>query len=501
MKKKFIKAGMTVFACVFMLGMGMTARAQEEQLIKSGIYIGNVDIGNMTEAEAMAAVEDYVEDIKDSVITLETANDGRVQVTAGDLGLTWVNQEIVEEAAGIGQSGNVIARYKIMKDLQHENIRYELELDYDINAMNRILTEQCVEFDSRAVDASLIREDGEFHIQEGESGFLLDVETSIDKIYDYLLEEWNHEDCSIALDVTEEKPRGSYEELAQVQDVLGSFTTSYTSSGKARSANVENGCKLIDGALLYPGDEFSTLEEITPFTAANGYYMAASYSNGKVVDSLGGGICQVSTTLYNAVLLAELEVTERYNHSMIVAYVDPSADAAIAESAGKDFKFVNNTDAPIYVEGIIEGKKITVNIYGKETRDENREVTYESQVLEVINPGTDVIYADAAQPIGYIVKESAHIGYRAKLWKVVKIDGVEVERTEVNSSRYKATPRYATVGVATADPNAYNEIMAAIGTSSIDHVQNVIAILTAPPVTAPVPEAPVTAPLPEAPVQ
>ena len=205
---------------------------------------------------------------------------------------------------------------------------------------------------------------------------------------------------------------------------------------------------------------------------------------------MGGGICQVSTTLYNAVLLAELDITERYNHSMIVAYVDPSADAAIAESAGKDFKFVNNTDFPVYVESIIKGKEITVNIYGKETRDENREVTYESEILEVINPGADVIYADAGQPLGYIVKESAHIGYKAKLWKVVKVDGVEVERTEVNYSRYKATPRYATVGVVTADPNAYNEIMAAIGTSSIDHVQNVIAILTAPPVVQLPPLAP-----------
>ncbi len=489
MKKRFVKTGITAAACMFLLGMGMTAQAQEEPLIKGGIYIGNVDIGNLTETEAVNAVEAYVEEISKSVITLEAANGGQVQVTAADLGLTWTNPEIIEEAAEIGQQGNVIVRYKIMKDLEHENISYDLELAYDINAINRILTEQCVSFDTRAVDALMTRADGAFQIQEGSSGFILDVETSIDLVHDYLLEEWDHQDCLIALDVNEEKPRGSYEELAAIQDVLGSFTTSFTSSGKARVANVENGCRLINGALLYPGDEFSTLAEITPFSVANGYYMAASYSNGKVVDSLGGGICQVSTTLYNAVLLAELDVTERYNHSMIVSYVDPSADAAIAESAGKDFKFVNNTEYPIYIEGITQGKKITINIYGKETRPENREVIYESQVLEKISPGADVIYADAGHGIGYIVKESAHIGYKAKLWKVVKVDGVEVERTEVNSSRYKATPRYATVGVATSDPNAYNEIMAAIGTSSIDHVQNVIAILTAPPVVAPAPEA------------
>ena len=206
--------------------------------------------------------------------------------------------------------------------------------------------------------------------------------------------------------------------------------------------------------------------------------MAGSYLNGRVVDSLGGGICQVSTTLYNAVLRAELEVTERYNHSMIVTYVDPSADAAIAESSGKDFKFVNNLDVPIYIEGIIEGKKITFNIYGEETRSSDRQVTYESKVLEVINPPGELLYANASQPIGYLVRsDSAHIGYKAQLWKVVTENGVEVERTQVNSSSYKMVPASYQVGVATANPDAYTAIIDAINSGSLANVQNVINIV------------------------
>ena len=483
MRKILTVCGLFLCSAVLLLGSGLTVEAAEET-IKQGIYIGPVDVGGMTVTEAEAAVEEYVEGLSQKTITLEAANEGEVQVTAGDLGITWSNKGIIDEAAQIGQQGNVIVRYKMMKDLQHDNVRYDLEFAYDVNAINTILAEQCAEFNSEAVDAGLTREDGAFVVKEGQIGYRLDVEHSIDAVNDYLTQEWNYEDAAIQLVIEEEMPQGSAAELAQVQDVLGSFTTSFSSSGKARSANVTNGCSLINGITLYPGEEFSTLAAITPFTEANGYYMAASYLNGKVVDSLGGGICQVSTTLYNAVLLAELEVTQRYNHSMIVAYVDASADAAIAESAGKDFKFVNNTDAPIYVEGIIKNKKITVNIYGKETRDENRQVSYESEIISKTPPGTDVIYVDAGRPIGYIVKESAHVGYKARLWKVVKENGEVVERTLVNSSTYKMTPRYATVGVSTADPNAYNEIMAAIGTSNIDHVQNVIAILTAPPAPA-----------------
>lgn len=481
MEKCFRQLGIVMFSCLLYFGVGMTAQAQEEYTIKDGIYISGIDVGGMTAAEAEGAIDDYVNSIKPAIITLNTANGGEVQVTAGDFGITWVNREIVEEAAGIGQDGNVIVRYKMMKDLQQDNIYYELEFSYDEDAIRSILEERCVKYDSEAVNAMLSRADGAFVVEEGQNGYALDVEASTDIVHNYMLQDWDHQPATIELAINEVVPQGTTEELMQITDVLGTFTTSYSSSGTARSANVANGCRLINGVTLYPGEEFSTLALITPFTTDNGYYPAASYANGRVVDSLGGGICQVSTTLYNAVLNAELEVTERFNHSMIVAYVDPSADAAIAESADKDFCFVNNTDYPIYIEGITKNKKITINIYGKETRSSDREVDYVSEVTQVINPGADVIYADEGQPIGYIVTESAHVGYKAKLWKVVKENGVEVERTLVNSSSYKMTPRYATVGVATADPNAKNEIMAAIGTSSIDHVRNVIAILTAPP--------------------
>lgn len=245
---------------------------------------------------------------------------------------------------------------------------------------------------------------------------------------------------------------------------------------------MRNGCELINGVTLYPGDEFSTYEAVAPFTSDNGYYMAGSYLNGQVVDSLGGGICQVSTTLYNAVLLSELEVTERHNHSMIVTYVDPSADAAIAESSGKDFKFVNNTETPIYIEGVTsDDKHISFTIYGMETRDSSRAVRYESEVISTTYPDTEVIYVNESLPVGSVSVQSAHIGYRANLWKIVTENGVEVSREQVNSSSYQVAPRTATVGVATEDPNVYNEIMAAISTNNIDHVKNVAAALAPPP--------------------
>lgn len=463
---------------VLTLAFGLTVQAKGEDTIKTGVYADGINLAGKTAPEAKAAIEAYVENLQDVEIVLQAADDNEVVVTAGELGVTWSNPDLVTEAMKLGSEGNVIQRYKALKDLEHENKIFDIELEFDAQMIQDILADKCTKFDREAVDVSLKRENGVFQVVEGQTGYILDVEASLNVVYDYLTQEWSHSSCSIPLEIAVDEPKGSAEELAHVTDLLGGFTTSYATSGTSRSANVANGANLINGTTLYPGEEFSTYEAVAPFTKANGYYMAGSYMNGKVVDSLGGGICQVSTTLYNTVLLSELEVTERHNHSMIVAYVDPSADAAIAESSGKDFKFVNNTDYPIYIESFVKNKNITINIYGKETRSEDRKVRYESEILETNVPPADVIYADASQPIGYIVSESAHIGYKAKLWKIVTENGVEVSREQINSSNYKMTPRTATVGTATEDAYSYNEIMAAIGTANIDHVKNVIAILT-----------------------
>lgn len=445
--------------------------------ISEGIYIGNIDVSGKTAGEAKQDVEAYVEELKELTVTLHVMDENQIEVTVGDLGFRWTNPDVAQDAVALGKKGNIVQRYKALQDLRYENKIFDLSYDFDKEMIRQILSERCGEYGTEAKDAVLTRVNGVFSVTPGQSGRVVDEEASLNQIYDYMMNEWDFNNASVDMVVKVQEPRGSEEELSQVKDVLGTFTTSYSTSGSSRSANVSNGCNLIAGTTLYPGDEFSTYEAVSPFSVDNGYYMAGSYMNGQVVDSLGGGICQVSTTLYNAVLLSELEVTERHNHSMIVTYVDPSADAAIAESAGKDFKFVNNTEYPIYIDGYCENKNITFTIYGVETRPSNREVKYESEVLSVINPDREVIYTNVAMPIGQVVTQSAHIGYKAQLWKIVKENGVEVSREQINSSSYKMVPRTATVGLSTNDVNAYNEMLAAVATNNIDHVKNVAASL------------------------
>lgn len=475
--KKILSAGFIgMLAALLFIMQPINADAKEAHTIKDGVYAGDISLSGLTKDEAEEKINAYVDSLKQKTITLEGIEDRTVTVTVEELGLFWSNTDIVDEAVTLGTEGNVIERYKVIKDLEYENKIYDIEIDFDIESINNVLIEKCAIYDKQAVDFDLERQNGQFVITEGYSGIVLDVELSIDTVYGYMMDQWNRDNGNIELVVDVTEPRGSVESLSKVADVIGTFSTSFATSNSSRSANVINGCKLINGTLLYPGDEFSMLDTVSPFTAANGYYLAGSYLSGKVVDSIGGGICQVSTTLYNAVLLAELDVTERYNHSMIVNYVEPSADAAIAESAGKDFRFVNTTDYPVYIEGITTPEKtITFTIYGTETRPANRSVRFETVILETIAPGAEVISINQAQPVGYVNVQSAYTGYKSQLWKVVTVDGEEISRQQVNSSNYKMVPRTATVGVVTQDPNAYNEVIAAIGTGSIDHVRNVAA--------------------------
>ncbi|MDR0220400.1 MAG: VanW family protein [Lachnospiraceae bacterium] len=476
MKKLILSA---IIALLFVIIAPVQAEAKENTIL-GGIYVDEVSLGGMTAEEAMAAVRDYVAEVGSREITLSIGDDKAVTVTPYDMGFTWTNPKIILEAAGLGQEGNVIVRYKAIKDLENANQVFALEYDFDTAMIADIIAEEFEIFNVEPVDATMEKVDGEFIITDGVSGYEVDVRASTDVVVDYLDSEWQKDDTVIDLVVKVNRPRGSYEELSQMTDVLGTYTTQYSTGNINRATNVARGAALCNGTLLYPGDEFSTLGHITPFNEANGYLDAGSFLQGQLIDTPGGGICQVSTTLYNAVLLAELEVLERYCHSMTISYVELSFDAAIAESSGKDFRFVNNTDKPVYIEGKTGSGKITFTIYGVEERPSNRIVKYSNEILETTPPTGGSIIQDPGQPIGYVSTSSVYIGYKARLWKTVSEDGAQVSHEQVNSSHYIPVAGNVTVGVA-GDGRAYDKLQDAIATGDLEHVKNVAASLAPQP--------------------
>ncbi|MBQ6843404.1 MAG: VanW family protein [Agathobacter sp.] len=466
--------------------------------IEQGVYIGGVDVSGMTAEEATNAVNAYVENVKAQTITL-VGPKANLELTLGEgMGLTAKTEAAVQEAVAVGRAGNLISRFKTLQDLEKENYVIDMGFAIDKQLVGETLYNKAGKINVESIDNGLKIENGQFVFVPGQAGDEVDIVTAVNELNAHISTDWELavvENEEFKLNSIVSQPRGTEEELSVVKDLLGSFSTNYRSSGAGRAKNVENGASKINGTILYPGDELSVYELVNPFTKENGYELAGSYLNGETVESFGGGICQVSTTLYNAALKAELEITQRYNHSMIVTYVDPSADAAIAGTY-KDLRFKNQYDFPVYIEGTWSNRNITFNIYGVETRAANRTVAYVSETINVNDPLTEFTL-DPAQPLGVFAQTRAeHIGYTAKLWKVVKVDGVEQERTEVNKSTYQASCRKVTIGIAGATAEQMNAINWAISTGDDATVQATIAALIAPPAPEPVPT-PEPTPTPE----
>jgi vancomycin resistance protein YoaR len=461
----------------------ITANAKTEPRVVEGVFVEGISLSGMTKEQAKATIENYVYKLleADNLLYIQYEDVATHQPSGAALSGQWLNTEIVEDLVKIGHQGHVVDRYKIRKDVEKEPIDYNVVIGFEEENIASYIDKTFTKYNQEVRNAALTRKDKKFEVIEGAIGYEVDVPASAAYITNYLNSEWDRSEVYLPLQIAVIEPKGSAEELAQVTDLIGTFTSTFAGGTAEKIANISNGAKLIDGITMYPEEDFSFDAYAAPYTVANGYAMGKSYSGGKLVDDVGGGICQVSSTLYNAALRAELEITMRYNHSMIVGYVPISSDATLAETAGKDFRFKNNQEVPIYIEAYItKDHKLVVNVYGKETRASNRTVEFISETLEVINPGPDLIYTDGKLPVGEVQVSSAYTGYKAKLWKVVKINGVEQSRELVNTSNYRAVARMATVGMYTTDPAVLEKMNAAVATGNIDHVKNVVAGILAP---------------------
>lgn len=233
-------------------------------------------------------------------------------------------------------------------------------------------------------------------------------------------------------------------------DSLGSFSTKYMTSNKPRAANVELAAKLINGTILLPGDEFSYNGSVGPRTAARGFKAASVYENNKMVDGLGGGICQTSSTLYAAVLYADLQVTERHEHSLEITYAPLGMDATVAYGS-LDFRFKNNTSMPIKITTSWGGGVVSVNIVGTK-ENKNRTIKINTDVISSTPYGTTEV-EDKTLPAGKRVEDAPGFkGHVVNTYKVIYENGVQVENKFLHKSTYTMVNRVVRVGTAAADP-------------------------------------------------
>lgn len=219
------------------------------------------------------------------------------------------------------------------------------------------------------------------------------------------------------------------------------FSTNYSNSASERKSNIALAVNSLNNTFVDVGGEFSFNRTVGPRTEKRGYKTAKIIVNGKFTDGVGGGVCQVSTTLYNAILISGLKVTEYHPHSLPVSYVAPSFDAMV-NSGSADLRFINNTHNPIIVQASADGETIKIRIFGESMKEK---YIRQSDILEYIEPPKEeVIYDDNLEYPDLYEGESKWLqygkqGYRSKGTLIKVVDGKEVERRVIRKDRYLAS--------------------------------------------------------------
>ena len=241
------------------------------------------------------------------------------------------------------------------------------------------------------------------------------------------------------------------EELEKVlfRDELSSYTTKFDASNKGRSHNIELASGKIHGTVLAPGQEFSFNEVVGKRTKEMGYQSANVYFGDEIIDGIGGGICQVSSTLYNTTLYYDLEITKRFNHSMTVSYVPLGQDAAVAYGI-LDFAFANNTEWPIKIVTEIETGKNTFKIIGTNEKP-GRTVKLEYEVLKEEPFPTEQKEDDELEEGKKVIKQTGGKGYVVNTYKIIKQDGEVKSRELITRSSYHPIKQIEIIGTKKID--------------------------------------------------
>ncbi len=231
------------------------------------------------------------------------------------------------------------------------------------------------------------------------------------------------------------------------RDKLSTYTTYFNVNETERTENVRLAAEFINDVILMPGQEFSYNNIVGERSTERGFKTAKVYQQGQIVDGLGGGICQVSSTLYNAVVMADLEVVERKNHSLTVSYVKLGRDATVAYGS-TDFRFKNSRQYPVKISSKISGGTLTIEIYGYNT-NKTRLVDIETEVIEVLSFKEQEIM-DPTLPVGTSkITTTGHKGYKVKSYRVTTENGEVVERKLIATDTYSPVAQVKRVGTGT----------------------------------------------------
>lgn len=406
-----------------------------EPVIKDGVTIMGEDVSGMTREQAVEYISNkFSAPETDSAVTVKSSDGSKVYAYKfSDFEMTYDITAAVDDAIAFANEDLSKNWWRDFKILESGNEDFTV-LKYSYPRIRSCINTIAKEINIPVKNATVERKNGQFVVTKENTGYEIDSA----KILNEVMEAIKNFDFGkeIVFEINITQPQYTAADFAEIDHIIGSYSSNYSGGDNNRIANLKTACEKINGVVIYPDEVFSNNEKFNPCTEENGWKSAGTIVNGKIEDSIGGGMCQISSSLYMAALEAELEIVERHNHSLKVGYMPYAYDATLAGDY-KDLKFKNNTDKPLYIEAFTTDSQVIIRIYGKEIHNSARKLEFENKLIETKQPSEPKIEYTNELPEGTEkVDVTALEGKTYELYKKVYENGQLIETVKINTSVY-----------------------------------------------------------------
>lgn len=388
--KKYKIVGLVAIICV--LGVSINYFNKKyiyTNVIAKNIFVEGIDVSNLTKEEAINYVNENV-----ILGELQLNYNGETNVISPDeIDLKYNTSEVVEKAYNYTKTDSYFENVKRFFNLNKNSKNLEIKSLYNENKLSEKIQNISDSINVDMKNAKVyISDSGNISVSSATIGKELDIASTKESIYDAIK---NKDYKSIDLKVNIKEPKISTEAVKSVNTLLAEFSTKFSTKDSNRVTNVVLSAKATSDVLLMPGEEFSYNNLTGKRTTSNGYKDAPVIINGKLEQDVGGGVCQVSSTLFNSVLYSGLDVTSRRNHSLKSSYVSIGRDAMVSDG-GSDFRFKNPYSHPVYIKNTVSNGVITSKIYGNTSDKKNISIKVEPYTTEGLDAAkTYIEYKDS----------------------------------------------------------------------------------------------------------
>lgn len=435
-------------ACAGPAVYGTLAEAQAQGIrLGENIYIDGVDVSGLTPEEAQSRLKEAHQAALSGQSYQILAGEASLEIPATSLPISFNTEAVLLEALAL-------PRYA-----PRGNSRSLSTLPYaELEPLRAALSTQTASLDIEPVDATATYDptaDGRFVFTQESAGRRTDIHALAQAIQGRIQ---SGENTPLTVEFQELAPAYTAAQAQADSQLVAKFSTSFagsTYSVRNRVFNIQKAARIIDGTVLQPGQEFDMNAALGPRNESTGWRIAAGILDGTYVQEYGGGVCQVSTTLYNAVLMADLTVTERYHHSWPLGYVDAGRDATIS-TGGPNFRFVNSSAATIVIcaEVNTKAKTITVSLYGRPLADGVTISLGSKKTATLADLGTEYV-VDRSLPPGQMEEvRKSRKGCIAVTWKeYYDAEGKLMRKEQITEDKYRSIRGLVKISSYQSQPN------------------------------------------------